>query len=175
MKMPSVMGYLDILNPRVGSLSRKWKNMVHSWTSWQNCIATTFLLSKVFGWATVLQTTHCQSKCNENSIFHSLCYAQEDLILTQAFKCCIREKFLQLQCTFRKSIQINCNTIVILCCNLTYLQYIHSEVRGKALVSGTVLCKFRPAQSRFGNCSPSQLFWLLNYISKLVSWADLFL
>lgn len=31
-----------ILNPRVGSLSRKWKNMAHSWTLWQNCIATTF-------------------------------------------------------------------------------------------------------------------------------------
>lgn len=44
-----------ILNPRVGSLSRKWENMAHSWTLWQNCIATTFfLLLKLFG-RTLLQ------------------------------------------------------------------------------------------------------------------------
>lgn len=91
-----------ILNPRVGSLSRKWENMAHSWTLWQNCIATTFfLLLKLFG-RTLLQYSYKLHTVNLNAIktvclFHSLCYAQ-DLILTQAFQCCNRDKCVQLQC-----------------------------------------------------------------------------
>lgn len=102
MKMPSAMGYLETsLIQEWGSLSRKWKNMAHSWTLWQNCIATTFFAVKAVwsNFAAVqsykLHTVNLNAI--KNSLFHSLCYAQ-DLILAQAFLCCNRDKCLQLQC-----------------------------------------------------------------------------
>lgn len=118
MKMPSVMGYLHT------SLIQEWGAYPVNGKIW----CTLGHHGRI-----VLQQLFCCRSClvelqscklhsvNLNAmktvcLFHSLCYAQEDLILTQAFQCCIREKLLQLQVHFKEEhsdkLQYNCHLVL---------------------------------------------------------------
>ncbi len=118
MKIPSVMGYLHT------SLIQEWGAYPVNGKIW----CTLGHHGRI-----VLQQLFCCRSClvelqsctlhsvNLNAMktvcfFHSLCYAQEDLILTQAFQCCIREKILQLQVYFKEEhsdkLQYNCHLVL---------------------------------------------------------------
>lgn len=102
--MPSAMGYLDT------SLIQEWGAYPVNEKIWRTLghygrivLQQLFFFAVKAVWSNFAAVqSYRLHTVNLNAIktvclFHSLCYAQ-DLILTQAFQCCNRDKCVQLQC-----------------------------------------------------------------------------